>query len=158
MSYLEDSVFRDIERIRAPGAIAQHLADAWKDWTGEAPENVAVEVDNTSYEPFAGAAVVAEVSVVSHADARTVGAPSPANEELHETLLEIRATLARIEDRLTALETRETRPTERIPLRSGEDEPNLSKIVADIAALKQSLDGGVPKADKSKPVSSTAGE
>jgi len=64
MSYLKDPVFRSVEHIRAPGAVAQHLAAAWTDWAGEVPDDVAVCTEKTLYEPFEGAAVTAEAAVV----------------------------------------------------------------------------------------------
>jgi hypothetical protein len=64
MSYLDDPVFRSVEDIRAPGAVAQHLAEAWTDWVGEVPEDVAVRAEQTDYEPFEGATLMAEASVL----------------------------------------------------------------------------------------------
>ncbi len=65
MSYLDDTVFHSLEGIRATGAVAEHLGDAWKQWMGDAPDKVAVETQRTVYEPFEGATVMAEASVVT---------------------------------------------------------------------------------------------
>jgi hypothetical protein len=75
MSYHHDPVFQTVQQIRTPGAVAEILATAWRQWCGTAAQAVRVTPGALNYKPFQRARLLAEAIIVPAGNAPAVALP-----------------------------------------------------------------------------------